>query len=150
MLVLASSRFTRGLCLCLCLCLRRTYKPALKPWQNGTPNPTRAKLQNQNLHGWVAKRTTKSSQLARNHSIVWIRPRCHKTITKQLGESWLELAEAAKRWKTSLELGENFELDPIQANSIQLKPSGWPNATQLHRNCELSSSWQDQNCLTRA
>ena len=38
-------------------------------------------------------------------------------------------------------VGRKFELDQIQANSIQLKPSGWPNDTQLHRSCELGSSW---------
>ena len=39
-------------------------------------------------------------------------------------------------------VGRKFsELDHIQANSIQLKPSGWPNDTQLHRSCELGSSW---------
>ena len=39
------------------------------------------------------------------------------------------------------ELGEKSELVQIQANSIQLNPSGWPNDTQLHRSCELGSSW---------
>ena len=38
-------------------------------------------------------------------------------------------------------VGRKFELDQIQANSSQLTPSGWPNDTQLHRSCELGSSW---------
>ena len=38
-------------------------------------------------------------------------------------------------------VGRKFELDQIQANSIQLQPGGWPNDTQLHRGCELGSSW---------
>ena len=75
------------------------------------------------IDGWPND-TAKSSQLARNHSIVWIRPRSHLTITKQLGLSWFELTEVAKRWKT------------------------WLKPTQLHRSCELGSSWEDR--LARA
>ena len=37
-------------------------------------------------------------------------------------------------------IGRKCEMDKIQANSIQLKPSGWPNDTELHRGCELGSS----------
>ena len=37
-------------------------------------------------------------------------------------------------------VGRKFELDQIQANSSQLKPSGWQNDTQLHRGRELGSS----------
>ena len=39
-------------------------------------------------------------------------------------------------------VGQKFEFDQIQANSSQLKPSGWPHDTQLHRSCELGLSWE--------
>ena len=45
-------------------------------------------------------------------------------------------------------VGRKFELDQFQPNSIQLKPSGWPNDTQLHRSCEFGLSWEDR--LARA
>ena len=53
--------------------------------------------------------------------------------------------------KNVARVGRKFELDQIQANSIQLKPSGLPNDTELHRGCELGSSslsWEDR--LARA
>ena len=43
--------------------------------------------------------------------------------------------------KNLTQVGRKFELDEIQANSSQHKPSGWPNDNQLHRSCELGSSW---------
>ena len=134
--------------------LKRRTAIRVKPWPNGT----QAKLQNQNLHRRVDKRgsqlepsyktktcigakrascTAKSSQLARNHSIVWIRPRSHITITNNLARvGW-----GGQTVENLDRVGEKFELDQIQANSIQLKPSGWPNDTQLHPSCELGSTW---------
>ena len=118
----------------------------LRPWPNGTPNSSQVEpsYKIRTCIRGLPNGTARSSQLARYRAIVWIRPRSHITITKQLGESWLELAEVAKRWNTWLELGENLNLikfKPTRSNSCQLKPSGWPNDTQLHRSCELGSSW---------
>ena len=87
------------------------------------------------VHFWQRNDTAKASQLARNHSIGSIRHRSHITTTKQLGESWLELAGVLNKKK--LGSSRKFELDQIQANSSHLKPSD----TQLHRSRELGSSW---------
>ena len=98
------------------------------------------------IGGWP-NGTTKSSQLTKNRSIVWLQSHSHLTITKQLGKSWLELAEVAKRWKMWLVLAEDLSLikfKPTQSNSSQLKPSGWPNDTQFHQSCELGLSWEDR------
>ena len=44
--------------------------------------------------------------------------------------------------KNVARVGRKFELhQQVQADSSQLKPSRWPNATQLHRSWELGSSW---------
>ena len=72
------------------------------------------------IGGW-SNDTAKSSQFTETNCLnttAW----SHNN-KKELGGSWLELAEVAKRWKLK------FELDQIQANSSQLmiKPSGWPN-----------------------
>ena len=107
-----------------------THPPATSRWNvhwflyhilspGQTVLPTQGKLQNQTCIGGWPNNTVKLSQLARNHSIAWILPCSHITITKQLGESWLELAEVAKWWKTWLELGEHFSW-------IKFKPT-WSN-----------------------
>ena len=96
------------------------------PWPNDAPYSSQPEPSHKIktcISGWPND-TAKSSQLARNHSIVWIRPRSHITITKQLGESLPELAEVDKRWKTWLELSENLSLikfKPTRSNSSQLK-----------------------------
>ena len=75
-------------------CRRRGESFSYKGHELGparTVLPTRAKLQIETCIGGWPNGTAKSSQLARNHSIVWLRPHRHKTSTKQLGESWLEL-----------------------------------------------------------
>ena len=134
--------------------LRPSYniKTCISGWPNDTAKssqlarnqlkPTQAKLQYQNLHQRVAKRYRQVEPACKKpFNCLNIRPRSHITITKQLGESWLELV---KRWKTWLELGENLsfiKFKPSRSNSSQLKPSEWPNDTQLHRRCELGSSW---------
>ena len=85
--------------------------------------PTRAKVQNQNcIAGWPND-TTKSSQLARNHSVVWIRPRSHITIKKKLarvGSNWLRwpndencASSWAKIWAWS-----SSQLDPTRAKWV--------------------------------
>ena len=77
------------------------------------------------------------ASLQENHLIVSLRPRSHITITKQLGLSWLELVDVAKRWKTWLELGENLslikssQLDPTQANSSQVGGQTIPNSSKF-------------------
>ena len=111
------------------------WRPVFKPWPSGTPQlkPTRAKLQNPNLHRWVAKRYRRASS-QESHSIVWLRPRSHLTTTKQLGSSW-------PRWPNGGILGSSWANIWAWSNSSQLKPSGWPNDTQLHRSWELGSSW---------
>ena len=70
---------------------------------------------------------------------MWSHPK-----TKQLGESWLELSEVAKRWKTWLELGENLSFDQLQTTAIQLQPTRakwvskrYPNPSKLKRWLEL-------------
>ena len=108
--------------------------------------PTRAKLQNRNLHRRVAKRYRHVEPACKKPFNCRNTTALSHNITKQLGESWLELAEVSKRWKTWLELGENLSLikfKPNRSNSSHLKPSGWPNDTQLNRSCERRSSWLD-------
>ena len=109
---------------------------------NGTPNSSQLdpSYKIKTCIGGLPNDTAKSSQLARNHSIVWW-PRSHITITKQLGESWREVGKGGQTVENLARVWRKFELDQIQANSSQLKPSGWPNVTQLHRSCELDSSW---------
>ena len=88
--------------------------------------PTRSEFQNQNLHRRVVKRycqVEKTIQLSLTATAQ--SPNNKKT-------TWLELA---KRWKSWLDLGDNFSLiksKPTRTNSSQLGPSGcWPNDTQL-------------------
>ena len=52
-----------------------------------------------------------------NHSIVW-RPRSHLTITKQLGESWLELG---KRWKACSSWAKILSLIKFKPTPTQAK-----------------------------
>ena len=55
-------------------------------------------------------------------------------ITEQLGESWLELAEVAKRRNTWFELGENLSLNkinPTQVNSTQVDGQTIPNSLEV-------------------
>ena len=119
-----SERCQTALCPIQCRHLNVSYylhSHTLSPGQ--TVLPTQANLSQVTeikiLHRrpWLND-TAKSSQLARNRSVVLIRPRSHITITKQLFESWLELAEGsvAKRWKTWLKLGEHLNL-------IKFKPT---------------------------
>ena len=54
--------------------------------------------------------------------------------------TWRELAWVGwgrQTVKNVARVGRKFELHQIQAKSIQLKPSGWPNDTQLHRSYKL-------------
>ena len=95
--------------------------------------PTRAKLQNQNLHRWVAKRYRQVEPARKSI----IRPRSHLTMNKQLGSSWSrrQTVEHLAR------VGRKFELDQIQANSSQVGP----NDTQLRRIVNLTRvglSWK--------
>ena len=82
--------------------------PSLKPWPNGAPNSSQIELSCKTktfIGGW-SNGTAKLSHLVRkSHSIVWLRPRSHLTVAKQLGKSSLEFA---KRWKMWLELGEKL------------------------------------------
>ena len=101
--------------------------------------PTRAKFQNQSLHRRVAKRYRKV-QLACKKSFNCL----NTTAYNNNKTTWRELAWVGWGGQTVenvARVGRKFELDQIQANSIQLKPSGWPNDTQLHRSCELGSNW---------
>ena len=108
-----------------------------------TTLPTRAKLQNQNLHRRVAKRYRQVDPACKKPFKLSEYDRVAHNNSKT---TWRELAEVTKRWKTWLELGAWS--NSSQSNSSQLKPIGWPNDTQLHRSCELGSSWVDR--LARA
>ena len=120
----------------------------LKSWPNGTPNSSQLEPSYKIkicIGGW-SNDTAKWSQLARNHSIVGIRPRSHTTITKQLGESWLELTEVAKRWKTWLELGKiiwgwsnSNQLEPTQAKWVAKR---YPTPSKLLTCRELAWVWK--------
>ena len=75
---------------------------------------------NQNLHRRMAKRYCQV-ELHENHSIVWLRPRSHRTITKRLGESWPNggklCSSRTKIWTRSKSLflillrGEDFPIN---------------------------------------
>ena len=90
--------------------------------------PTRSYKIKTCIGGWPND-TAKSSQLARNHSIVWIRPHGHTTMTKQLGESWL-------RWPNGGKLGSSWA-----------KIWDWSNSNQLDRTW---AKWVAERYLTRA
>ena len=86
--------------------------------------PTRAKLQNQNLHPRVA---------------IAVR---HNNKTTWRGLAWV--GRGGQTVETLLELGEKLSLikfKPTRSNSSRLKPSVAKRDTQLHRSCELGSSW---------
>ena len=73
----------------------------------------------------------------RHYLVVSIRPRSHITITKQLGESWLELVEVVKRWKlgsswAKIWAGSNSsQLYPTRANSSQVGCQTIPNSIEV-------------------
>ena len=97
----------------------------LKPWPNGTNYSSQLESSYKIktcIGGWPND-TAKSSQIARNRAIVWIQPRSHITITKQLGESWLEFGWGGQTVEKLARVGRKFELDQIQANSSQLEPT---------------------------
>ena len=125
----------------------------IKPWPNGTPNSSQLepsyKSKRASAGGQTVPPRRASSQ--ENHSIVWLRPHSHLTITKQLGKSWLELAEMAKRWKTWLELGENLSLikfTPAWSNSSQVGAQTIPNSIGVVNLARVGLSWEDR--LARA
>ena len=83
------------------------------PTQANSSQATKSKL-----GGWP-NGTAKSSQLARNHSIVWLRPRSHLTITKKNlvrvgwgGETGENLARIGRAWSNS------SQLDPTRAKWV--------------------------------
>ena len=123
----------------------------INPSSNGTPNSSQV-IKIKTCIGGFSNDTAKSSQLARNHSIVWIRPRSNIKITKQLGESWLALAEVAKRRKTWLELGaENLSLikfKPTRSNSSQVGGQTIPNSSQVVNFSRVGLSWEFQSIAT--
>ena len=111
----------------------------LKPWPNGT-QANSSQVTNSKLTSAGRQTVLPSRARSReNQSIVSPRPCSHLTVTKQLGESWPRCL--AKRWKSWLELGENLSLIKIQANSIQLAPSKWPNVTQLWPCWKIGWGW---------
>ena len=99
----------------------------MKPWPNGTPN---------------------SSQLARNHSIVWIRPLRHITITTQLGDGWLEFGWGGQTVTNLARVGRKFELDPTPANSSQVGGQTILNSIEVVNLAQVALSWEDR--LARA
>ena len=113
----------------------------LKPWPNSTPNSSQFEP-SYNIEtcigGWPND-TVKSSQLASEPFS------CLNTTAWSRGDDeaiWRELAWGGQTVERLARVGRKCELDQIQANSIQLEPSGWPNDTQLHpTSCELGPSW---------
>ena len=111
-------------------------------WPNGTPNSSQLgpsyKIETC-IGGWP-NGPAKSSQIAtrtrklENHSIVWLRRRSHLTITKQLGESWLELARGGQTAENLARIGRLFERDQIETRSIssQLARARWGPQTMLN------------------
>ena len=102
----------------------------VKPWKNGTPNSSQLEPSYEIktcIGGWPNAVPPSRASSQENHSIVRLRPLSHLTITKQLGESWLELAA---RWPNARKLGSRWaklwawsnssQLDPTPANSSQV------------------------------
>ena len=107
---------------------------ALKPWPNNTSNSsqvTKSKLAS--AGGQTVQPSRASSH--ENHSIVWLRPRSHLTIRKQL---WRELAEVAKRWKLGLRRAKIWSW----SNANQLEPSTIPSSSQVENLAGVGSSWE--------
>ena len=71
---------------------KSSYEPGLKRYSQ--LKPTRAKLQNQNLHRQGGQ-TIPPSRASLQETVQL--SEYDRVITKQLVESWLELAEVAKR-----------------------------------------------------
>ena len=122
---------------------------SLKPWPNGTPNSSQLepsyKIKLASAGGQTVLPSRASSQ--ENHSIFLLKPRSHITITKQLGDSWIELTEVAKRWKTWLELGENLSLikfKPTRSNSLQVGGQTIPNSIEVVNLARVGLSWEDR------
>ena len=68
--------------------------------------------------------------------------------SKNNKRTWLEFVEVTQLWKIGLNLSEEFELDEIQANSIQPEPSGWTSDIQLGPSSKLCLGWE--YCLSVA
>ena len=121
--------------------------PSIKPWPNGTPNSSQLEPSYKIktcIGGWL-NGTAKSSQLARNHAIVWIRPRGHIIIRKQLGESWLELAAWGGQTVVAWLKRENLSLiksKPTPANSSQVGGQTIPNSIEVVNLARAGFSWE--------
>ena len=65
-----------------------------------------------------------------------------RTITKQLGGSWLELAEVAKQWETWLELGEHLSLIKFKPTRAKWVDKRFPTLTKLKTLVRVGLSWE--------
>ena len=103
--------------------------------------PTRAKLQNRNLHQWVAKRYRQVEPL-----IVWLRPHSHLTITKQLGEnigsSWPSGEILGSSWAKIWAWSNSSQFDPTRANSSQVGGQTIPNSIEVVNLAHVGLSWE--------
>ena len=122
----------------------------LKPRPNGTPNSSQLepsyKIKTY-IDAWPND-TAKSSQLARNHSIVWLRPCSHITIAKQLGESWLSLMKFKPTRANSTQVGGQTIFNSIElVNLTELAWVGrivWPGLCKA--NCLRHVPWEVMQC----
>ena len=97
-----------------------------------TQSPGQTALQTQANSSQVtkSKRTSEGGQTVvprrgdsqENFSIVWLRPRSHITIAKQLGESWPRWPNGSS-WAKIWAWSKSSQLDPTPANSRQLQPT---------------------------
>ena len=111
---------------------------SLQPWPNGMPNSSQLEPSYKIktcIGGWPND-TNKSSQLARNHSIVWIRARSHITIKinnlARVGLSWL-------RWPNGGKRGSSWVKIWAWSNSSHLDfLITWSNCCRLTRRSRVS------------
>ena len=112
-LVLASSRFTHGLCLYLCLCLRRTCIPALvlnhvptDPLMNADRHTGFQILRSRNssVKFWTMKEVVKRKQ---NSQTSERRKHSNKTAVHQMGGTRKDRSGALNRRSHSSILGRN-------------------------------------------
>ena len=127
------------------------WQCSVKPWLNGTPNSSQVANSKLASAGGQTIPPNRASLQETVQLSEYDRVEPHIN-TKQLDDSWLELAEVAKRWKTWLEVGENLsliKLKPTRANSSQVGGRTIPNSIEVVNLARIGLSWEDRLALVR-
>ena len=117
------------------------FDQGFMPWSNGTPNSTSQLEPSYKIKtcfgGWPRYRQVEPA-CKKPFNCLNTTTYSHIKITEQLGESWLELAEVAKRWKTWLELGANLSLVKFKPTQAKWVAKPYPTPSTLWTWLELA------------